>query len=118
MRSRPLLRALFALALVACAGVALAKGRLGFSVEVATADDTGTVIREIKVNAVRPGSAAEKAGLKAGDLITQLDGRKLEGSDGQAFQAALGGAVPGQHLKLLVMRAGKPVQIEVVAAEG
>lgn len=118
MRSRPLPRVLLALALVAVSGLALAKGRLGFSVQMATADKTSMLIREIKVDAVRPGSAAEKAGLKPGDIITRLDGKPLEGTDGQAFQATLGSATPGQHLKLQVLRAGKPVQIEVVAAQG
>jgi S1-C subfamily serine protease len=117
MRSR-LSHVLLALALVACSGLALAKVRLGFSVEMATTDKTNTAIREIKVAAVHPGSAAEKAGLKPGDIITRLDGKPLEGTNPLAFQAALGGAAPGQHLKLLVMRAGKPMQVEVVAAQG
>jgi putative serine protease PepD len=112
------LRVLFAVALLACSGVAFAEGRLGFSVQVATTDQSSMVIREIKVDAVRAGSAAELAGLKPGDIITRLDGKALEGTDGQAFKAALGGAAPGQHLKLLVLRGGKPVQIEVVAAQG
>lgn len=111
-------RILLAMVLVASSGIAIAKGRLGFSVQIATTDATKAVIREIKVDAVRAGSAAEAAGLKPGDIITRLDGKLLEGTNGQAFQAALGGAAPGQHLKLVVTRAGKPVQIEIVAAQG
>ena len=118
MRLRPLPRFFLAIVLVVCSGLALAKGRLGFSVQVATADETSMVIRKITVAAVKPGSAAEKAGLRQGDIITRLDGKPLAGTDGTAFQAALGGAAPGQHLKLVVLRAGKPVEIEVVAAQG
>lgn len=118
MRIRTLHRALLALALVACSGLALAKGRLGFSVQIATGSETGMLIQQIQVDAVNPGSAAEKAGLKNGDIITSLDGKALKGTDARAFQSALGGAAPGQHLKLVVLRAGKAVPIEVVAAQG
>ena len=118
MQRLPISHVLLALALLAVSGLAMAKGRLGFSVQVATADETGTVIREITVAAVNPGSAAEKAGLKPGDIITRLDDKPLQGTDGRDFQASLGGAAPGQHLKLQVLRGGKPVQIEIVAAQG
>ena len=118
MRSRTIPRVLLVLTLLACSGLALAKGRLGFSVQIATASETGLLIQEIQVDAVNPGSAAEKAGLKNGDIITSLDGKALKGTDAREFQAALGGAAPGQHLKLVVLRAGKPVPIEVVAAQG
>ena len=116
MRTLP--RALLIVGLLAFSGLALAKGRLGFSVNIATSGAEGTVIQQIEVDAVHPGSAAEKAGLKHGDIITTLDGKPLKDTDARAFQAALGGAAPGQHLKLVVLRAGKPVPIEVVAAQG
>ena len=118
MRVRPILRALLVLALLATPALALAKGRLGFSVNIATSGAEGTIIQQIEVDAVHPGSAAEKAGLRQGDIITTLDGKPLKDTDARAFQAALGGAAPGQHLKLLVLRAGKPVPVEVIAAQG
>ena len=51
------------------------KGVLGIEVASRTDGGTGAII-----NAVRPGSAAEIAGLKQGDIITDVSGRKVYSS--------------------------------------
>ncbi|MEP2776747.1 MAG: PDZ domain-containing protein [Luteolibacter sp.] len=50
---------------------------------------------------VRKGSAAEKAGIKPGDLLIHVDGKPLPQRDGiRAFRKILREAKPGQVLKL------------------
>ena len=48
---------------------------LGIEVASRTDGGTGAII-----NAVRPGSAAEIAGLKQGDIVTDVNGRKVYSS--------------------------------------
>jgi len=60
------------------------RGRLGILIqdvtpELAEALDLG-VDRGAVVTQVEPGSAAERAGLRAGDVITELDGEPVDGS--------------------------------------
>lgn len=55
------------------------------------------------------GSPAQKAGLKAGDVITKIDGHTVASSDG--FIAMLGNYSPGQKLTLTVKRDGQTHQI-------
>jgi S1-C subfamily serine protease len=105
----------FAVLLLVASGLALAKGRLGFSVEAATND--GSTLTQVKVASVSPGSPAALAGLRAGDVITQLDGKPVEGLKDTQLKARLGSVKPGERIKLLVLRAeGKSVPIEILAA--
>lgn len=106
---------LIALFLLLASGLAFAKGRLGFSVEAATND--GSTLTQVKVASVSPGSPAELAGLRAGDIITELDGKRVEGSKGAQLKVRLGSVKPGERIKLRVLRAeGKSVPIEILAA--
>jgi S1-C subfamily serine protease len=61
------------------------------------------------------GAAADKAGLKAGDLITQLDGDAVPPL--QDFVKAIGGHKAGDKLKLTIFRDGKEEEIKVVLGE-
>jgi serine protease Do len=63
------------------------------------------------VTQVESGSPAAKAGLKVGDVITQLDGQPV--SDAGSLQMEVGEKQPGTTLKLGVMRDGKPVDVPV-----
>ena len=63
------------------------------------------------VNEVLPNSAAAKAGIKAGDVITALDGNPL--SSFAELRAKIGSAAPGTVLKLGLLRNGKPLVIPV-----
>lgn len=95
---------------------ALAKPRLGFGVAVATDGFFSTTITEAKVASVQPGSPSEKAGLRAGDLIVELDGKPIKGASGPALKKALAAVKPGDHVVMKVQRAGKGLLvIDIVA---
>jgi putative serine protease PepD len=61
------------------------------------------------VATVDPGSAAEKAGIKAGDVITKLDNRRIP--DGDTLVAAVRSHAPGDHVKITVN--GNPNPLDV-----
>src|SRR6202050_2836936 len=67
------------------------------------------------VSQVENGSPAEKAGLKVGDVITELDGQKV--SDASQLQIQVGQKQPGSSIKLGVLRDGKTVSVPVTLEE-
>jgi 2-alkenal reductase len=64
--------------------------------------------------AVEPGTPADKAGLKDGDIITAVDGQKL-GSD-TTLRSILMDHKPGDIIKLDVLRDGKTLTFDVTLA--
>src|SRR6202140_1862590 len=69
-------------------------------------DANGAVVTQVE-----PDSPAGKAGLKVGDVITQVDGKKV--SDAVELQVEVGQKRPGTTIKLQVLRDGKNVSIPV-----
>jgi serine protease Do len=63
------------------------------------------------VSQVESGSPGEKAGLKVGDVITQIDGKEV--SDASELQVVVGQQNPGTTVHLQVMRDGKSVALPV-----
>lgn len=61
------------------------------------------------VSNVESGSAAEKAGLKAGDVIRKMNGQKIVSSGDLPAMVSL--AAPGDKIKLEVWRQGKAVEL-------
>ena len=64
-----------------------------------------------KIRTVKSGTPAAKAGLKAGDVITKVDGKAVANSD--ALIAIVSSHSPGQTLALTVSRGGATKQISV-----
>jgi len=60
---------------------------------------------------VAPGSAAEKAGLKSGDVITEVNGEPIE--RGGQLSALIGMSAPGDKVHLKVWRDKQPRDVEV-----
>ena len=69
------------------------------------------IISDGSVSSVIPGSPAEKAGLKEGDVITKVDGVELAGNASLAGQLAQ--FSPGERVKLTVMRDDQERTLEV-----
>ena len=68
----------------------------------------------VKIDQLVAGSPAERAGLKPGDVLSSVDGKKL--ADLRAFSELLKKLRPGQKVTATVLRSGKPLRIEVVLA--
>ncbi len=67
------------------------------------------------VTQVEDGSPAAKAGLKVGDVITELDGQQV--SDASQLQIEVGQKQPGSSIKLGILRDGKNINVPVTVEE-
>lgn len=65
-------------------------------------------------NPIVPGSPAAKAGLKPGDVITQVDGQQV--NQNTSLTALLGEHQVGDTVKLAVIRAGKTITLSATLA--
>ena len=73
-------------------------------------DATGAIVSE-----VTPDSPAGRAGLKSGDVLRELNGKKID--NGSALQVAVSEMTPGTHIELGILRDGKPETIHVTVGE-
>ena len=80
-------------------------GYLGNLVMDESAIDEALQGKGCPVQIVGPGTPAEKAGLRPGDLIKTLDGREIAGTED--FAAALEETRPGREITLTVIRKNK-----------
>ena len=92
------------------------RGKFGITYE----DASPATIRDMKLAVARnvpvilkvvPGSAAERAGLKSGDVVTEIDGTPVQ--DAQDFGNRIGLLWNGDIAALCVVRGGKAMTIEV-----
>jgi Do/DeqQ family serine protease len=95
------------------------RGMLGVNIQNIN-DDTATAL-ELKeksgvlVSDVKSGSAAEKAGVKRGDVITAFNGEKIE--DTNILRNRVAQTAPGTEIKLTVSRDGKETDLNVTLDE-
>ncbi len=73
-------------------------------------DNTGALVGD-----VLSGSPAEKAGVKAGDVVVEFAGKKIE--DARQLRLLAAGTAPGTQVKLRLNRDGKDVTVEVTLKE-
>ncbi len=73
-------------------------------------DASGAIVAQVS-----PDSPAAHAGLKPGDVISELNGRRIV--DGSALQVAVSQDQPGQTIQLGILRNGEPMQIGVKVGE-
>ena len=82
----------------------------GIIPDFAEADQAGT-----RVGGVRPGSPAEKAGVRAGDVIVQFAGVAVKTLEDLTF--ALRGQRPGQRVEVVIVRDKQERRVEAVLEE-
>jgi len=69
----------------------------------------------ILVSNVKTGSAADKAGVKRNDIITAINGEKIE--DSNVLRNKVAQTAPGVEIKLTVLRDGKEVELSATLDE-
>lgn len=69
----------------------------------------------LRITGVREGSPAERAGLQAGDVVIEFDGKPV--ADIYAYTYALRDKKPGDAVKVVVERDGKRFTLNAVLAE-
>jgi len=81
----------------------------GFSVSRGIVPDVAEGSTGMKISGVRPNGAAEKAGLKTGDVIVSLAGHKI--LNVYDYMGVLGELKAGEQVEVVVMRAGETLKV-------
>ncbi len=90
-------------------------GGQGRRVSFGTMPDFAFAGPGVRVAGVTPGSPAEKAGVKEGDVLLMLDGKEIASLQG--FAGLLRGLTPGQTVKATLSRAGQEQTLDVTVVE-
>jgi Do/DeqQ family serine protease len=95
------------------------RGQLGITVVRANTDAARALgIKENKgvvVAQIQPGGSADRAGLKAGDVITSFNG--VEVNDPNVFRNQVASAGPGAEVTLTILRDGREQQVRATLGE-
>lgn len=83
----------------------------GLRVYLGTIPDYAAEVEGVSLQGVREGSPAEKAGIRAGDVLVEFDGKSVRNV--QEYTAILGGARAGVPVKVIVLRGGQRVTLTV-----
>src|SRR5690606_13818654 len=81
------------------------RGMLGVNIQNITGDTAQALelpeASGVLVSNVRAGSSADKAGVKRGDIITAINGEKID--DGNVLRNKIAGTLPGTEVKLTIL---------------
>ncbi|MGE0129247.1 MAG: DegQ family serine endoprotease [Blastocatellales bacterium] len=95
------------------------RGLLGVTVQAMNSDLAATLglseVRGALVSQVNSGSAAEKAGIKRGDVITAINGAPVNDSNSLRNQVAR--TQPGSEVTLTILRDGREQQLKATLTE-
>jgi len=95
------------------------RGVLGVNIQTLTPDIAQSMdvanAQGALVSQVVEGSAAEKAGIKAGDIITAVNGKPVK--DAAALRNTIGLLSIGDRVDVALLRDGKPRRVTAVVAE-
>ena len=93
-------------------------GWLGAAIEDVSADKAKELklpaVRGVLIHTVDPNGPAEKAGLKAGDVITDFNGQQLQGT--AQFRRMVRETPPGRNVQIIYWRDGKSQTMSVELA--
>ncbi|HVF55664.1 MAG TPA: DegQ family serine endoprotease [Pyrinomonadaceae bacterium] len=95
------------------------RGQLGIVVQPVTADIAASIglqdARGLIVSFVSAGSAAERSGLKRGDVITALNGAPV--GDSNSFRNQVAATAPQTDVSLTILRDGREQQVRASLGE-
>ncbi len=97
------------------AGAVAGGGGRGYGAWFGSVPDFGDVPKGVKFADVTGGSPADKAGLKAGDILIEFDGKPVQNL--YDFTYALRAKKPGDVVPVKVLRDGKPLEVKVTLAQ-
>jgi serine protease Do len=93
----------------------VSRGQLGVTVQYITADLAASLglkqVQGVLVSGVRPGSAADKAGIKTGDVILDLNGKRID--DVNSLRNSVAAAGAAAEVTLTILRNGNQQQVKV-----
>jgi aminopeptidase YwaD len=84
----------------------------GFTVTLGIVPDVGESTGGMKISGVRPNGAAEKAGLKTGDIITSIGGKKV--LNVYDYMGVLGELKAGQEVEVVILREGVTMKMTAI----
>ena len=87
-------------------------GHSGYGPDFGSIPDFGEGVKGVKFADIREGSPAAKAGLKAGDVMVEFDGKPIQNL--YDFTYALRAKKPGDEVLVKVMRGSEPVEVKVL----
>ena len=95
------------------------RGMLGVTVQPVTSDIARSLsldkVQGALVSTVQPGSPAERAGIRRGDVIVAVNGSAMK--DGNSLRNEISQLMPGSSVKLTLLRNGKEDTVDVKLAE-
>jgi hypothetical protein len=86
-------------------------GRGGFRISLGTVPNYSDQDGGLKLDGVRAGSPAEKAGLRAGDVVTKL--AHIQIKNVYDYTYALGELKPGEEVEVVVRRDGQELKLRI-----
>lgn len=95
------------------------RGRLGVGIQEITSDLARSLgietVRGVLVNSVDPGGPAERAGVRAGDIITAVNGVRV--NDANSLRNHIAETTPGTEITITVLRDGREQQLRARLTE-
>ena len=97
----------------------VSRGMLGVTIQSVTADVAASlnlpVARGAIVSSVQPGSPAESAGIKRGDVILAINDQAVV--DSNALRNQVASTAPGSNVTLTLLRDGRETKVQIKLAE-
>jgi len=95
------------------------RGMLGVGIQPVTSDIAKSLgmkeVRGLLINSITSGGPAEKAGIKGGDVILQLNGKNI--NDANTLRNEIAALGPGSEVTLTILHEGKEQQVRARLVE-